>query len=33
MATLNAGGDLSYWRTPAGVEVDFIWRRGRWAWR
>jgi predicted AAA+ superfamily ATPase len=28
MATLNTGGDLSYWRTPAGTEVDFIWRRG-----
>ncbi len=21
----NAGGDLSYYRTPSGVEVDFIW--------
>lgn len=29
MSVHNAGGDLSYWRTPAGVEVDFIWRRGR----
>lgn len=29
MSVRNAGGDLSYWRTPAGVEVDFIWRRGR----
>jgi len=29
MSMHNAGGDLSYWRTPAGVEVDFIWRRGR----
>jgi predicted AAA+ superfamily ATPase len=23
------GGDLSYWRTPSGTEVDFIWTRGR----
>ena len=29
MSVHNAGGDLSYWRTAAGVEVDFIWRRGR----
>lgn len=29
MSIHNAGGELSYWRTPAGVEVDFIWRRGR----
>jgi predicted AAA+ superfamily ATPase len=29
MSVHNAGGDLSYWRTPAGLEVDFIWRRGR----
>lgn len=29
MSVHNAGGALSYWRTPAGVEVDFIWRRGR----
>ena len=29
MSVHNTGGDLSYWRTPAGVEVDFIWRRGR----
>lgn len=29
MSVHNAGGELSYWRTPAGVEVDFIWRRGR----
>lgn len=25
---LDVGGDLSYYRTPAGVEVDFIWSRG-----
>lgn len=24
----NAGGDISYWRTPSGVEVDFVWQRG-----
>ena len=29
MTGRNAGGELSYWRTPAGAEVDFIWRRGR----
>jgi uncharacterized protein len=28
MAYLNLGGEISYWRTPAGVEVDFIWGRG-----
>lgn len=21
------GGELSYWRTPSGVEVDFVWQR------
>jgi uncharacterized protein len=26
-AYLNTGGELSYWRTPAGVEIDFIWAR------
>jgi len=25
----GAGGSISYWRTPAGVEVDFIWTRGK----
>jgi uncharacterized protein len=29
IANLELGGELSYWRTPAGVEVDFIWRRSR----
>jgi predicted AAA+ superfamily ATPase len=24
----NCGGSLSYWRTPSGTEVDFIWSRG-----
>jgi predicted AAA+ superfamily ATPase len=28
MASLNAGGQLHYWRTPSGTEVDFIWTRG-----
>lgn len=22
------GGELAYWRTPSGTEVDFVWRRG-----
>lgn len=26
---LDVGGELSYYRTPAGVEVDLIWSRGR----
>jgi uncharacterized protein len=25
---LNIGGEISYWRTPADVEIDFIWARG-----
>lgn len=24
----NLGGTLSYWRTPAGTEVDFVWQKG-----
>ena len=28
-ALQNLGGDLRYWRTPAGSEVDFIWTRGK----
>lgn len=28
VAYLNAGGEIFYWRTPAGVEIDFIWSRG-----
>ena len=24
----NCGGELSYWRTPSGTEVDFVWSRG-----
>ena len=26
---LDIGGEIFYWRTPAGVEVDFIWSRGK----
>lgn len=25
----NCGGEIHYWRTPAGVEVDFIWSRAK----
>ena len=25
----GVGGDLRYWRTPTGSEVDFVWTRGR----
>lgn len=25
----NLGGKLSYWRTPSGSEVDFVWERGK----
>jgi predicted AAA+ superfamily ATPase len=28
MAYLDTGGQLHYWRTPSGSEVDFIWTRG-----
>ncbi len=28
MSFQNLGGDLRYWRTPSGSEVDFIWTRG-----
>ena len=28
VASRNLGGNLYYWRTPAGTEVDFIWTRG-----
>lgn len=27
MALLNVGGALSYWATPSGGEVDFVWTR------
>lgn len=27
IAYLNLGGELRYWRTPSGSEVDFIWTR------
>jgi predicted AAA+ superfamily ATPase len=29
MAYANCGGNLSYYRTPSGTEVDFIWSRGK----
>ncbi len=29
MALHNAGGQLHYWRTPHGREVDFIWTRAK----
>lgn len=25
----NLGGELRYWRTPSGSEVDFVWTRGK----
>jgi predicted AAA+ superfamily ATPase len=28
MSRLNIGGQLHYWRTPSGSEVDFVWTRG-----
>jgi predicted AAA+ superfamily ATPase len=28
MATQDTGGQLHYWRTPSGSEVDFVWTRG-----
>jgi predicted AAA+ superfamily ATPase len=28
MAFQNLGGQLHYWRTPSGSEVDFVWTRG-----
>ncbi len=28
MHDLGAGGNLSYWRLPSGLEVDFVWQRG-----
>jgi len=27
MSLRNLGGELRYWRTPSGSEVDFIWTR------
>jgi predicted AAA+ superfamily ATPase len=29
VALRNLGGQLHYWRTPSGSEVDFVWTRGR----
>lgn len=28
MSLHDTGGQLSYWRTPSGSEVDFVWTRG-----
>lgn len=28
MNVTSSGGQLSYWRTPSGAEVDFVWTRG-----
>ena len=28
VAYCNLGGQLHYWRTPSGTEVDFVWTRG-----
>jgi predicted AAA+ superfamily ATPase len=28
IAHQNLGGELRYWRTPSGSEVDFVWTRG-----
>jgi len=25
----GCGGELSYWRTPSGSEIDFVWTRGK----
>lgn len=27
LAYQNLGGELRYWRTPSGSEVDFVWTR------
>ncbi len=29
MNQAGAGGELTYWRTPSGTEVDFVWTRAR----
>lgn len=29
IAAADIGGELSYWRTPSGSEVDFVWTRAR----
>jgi predicted AAA+ superfamily ATPase len=29
IAYAGGGGELSYYRTPSGAEVDFVWRRGK----
>jgi predicted AAA+ superfamily ATPase len=29
IAYSSGGGELSYYRTPSGTEIDFVWRRGK----
>ena len=29
MAIAGTGGEINYWGTPSGGEIDFIWRRGK----
>ena len=29
MALHNTGGQLHYWRTPHGSEMDFVWTRAK----
>jgi predicted AAA+ superfamily ATPase len=29
MAIAGTGGEVAYWGTPSGGEIDFIWRRGK----
>jgi predicted AAA+ superfamily ATPase len=29
MAIAGTGGEITYWGTPSGGEIDFIWRRGK----
>lgn len=31
IAYSNCGGSLSYYRTPSGTEVDFVWTRGKYS--
>lgn len=29
MAIAGTGGEIAYWGTPSGGEIDFIWRRAK----